>query len=130
MAKIGGCGPFFEIRGGEDADFEGLSIGDYHYPMVFEPGDVGVTELGRGGWNDGVVGIFFECVATVDGVGDVLGLSLGSVESVDCNYTVGLIGEETRCIVYIDHRTSAINTFIFILGVECYLLVVPVIKIL
>lgn len=34
MAEVGSVGPFFEIRGGVDANDEFSSVGDDHYPFL------------------------------------------------------------------------------------------------
>lgn len=48
MTEVGGGCPFFEIRRGEDSDFEGPRVGCYHDPVIFMPCYLGVTELGGG----------------------------------------------------------------------------------
>lgn len=129
VAEIGGGGPFYEIRGGEDTDFEGPSIGNYHHPMVLEPCDLGVTELSRGRWDDRVLCIFLESVTTIERVCEILGLRLRGVESVKRDYTVRLVREKPRCVVCIDHCTSTENSFVSIFRVEGNFLIVPVVEI-
>lgn len=130
MAEVGSSSPFFEIGRREDADFESAGVRHDHDPVVLEPGNVRITELGRGGWDDGVAGVLLKGVTAIEGIGDVLRLGLWSVEGVDCNDTVGLVGEESRGVVCIDHDTSTENAFVFGLGREGDLLVGPVVEIL
>lgn len=129
VAEVGGVRPGFEVRGGVDSDDEVLGVGDDHYPGggLAVPDDFGVTELGAVDGEDGVVGVFGECVAVVEGVGDFLGFFLGGVEGVNGDDAVGLVGEESAGVVYVDDCRSRKDAFTFGSGVNGDGLVCPVV---
>ena len=90
------------------------------------PEDLGITKFRRVGGEDGIVGIFGECVPVVGGVGNFLGLGGRSAEGVDCNYAVGLVGKEARGIVCVDDSTASENTFGGVRGEDGNWLICPV----
>lgn len=133
MGEIGAVRPGFEIKGGEDPEYEILGIGYYHYPLVgrFIPRYVRISELvgGEVGDEDGIAGVFGKCVAAIDGVGDFLDLGGGIVEGVNGYDAVGLVREETRCIVGIDDGTATEDLGVWG-SIDGDLLVRPVVEIL
>ena len=94
-------GPVNQIRRAEDADGEFLAVGYDHDPPLgcWIPEDFGVPELRAVAVYDGVVCVFGECVAIVEGVGNVLGFAFGRVERVDGDNAVGLVREEAGGVV-------------------------------
>lgn len=106
-----------------------MRVGDDH-----DPGRGGrvpdyfrISELGTVDGEDGIAGIFGEGVTAVGGVGDLLGFFLCGVERVDGHYAVGLVGEESRCVVRVYYCRTTEDAFAFGAGIDCNGLVGPVI---
>ena len=102
MCEVGSMGPILEVGRGEKSNGEFRGVGDYHDPFLGRgvPNYFWVTELGRTDVEDWIGGIRGECIASVDGVGDVLVLKDPITidvfcEGVYCYHAVGLIREET-----------------------------------
>lgn len=72
--EVGGVRPVLEVGRGVDPDDEFLGVGDYHDPAIGGgvPDYFRVAELGAVDGDYGVVCIFGEGVAVVEGVGDFL----------------------------------------------------------
>ena len=70
VAEVRGVRPVFEIGRGEYPDDEFLRVGDDHYPAFGGgvPDHLRVAELRAVDGEDGVVGVFGEGVAVVEGV--------------------------------------------------------------
>lgn len=128
VAEIRGMCPVLEVGRGIDPDYEVLRVGDDHYPGGFRmPDYFRVAELSAVDRDHGVAGVFCECVAAVVGVGNLLHFFVGGVEGVDCDYPIGLVGEEAAGIVYINDRGSREYAFALCTGVDGYGLVLPVV---
>ena len=129
VTEIGGVGPGPEVRGGVEADDEVLRVRDHHHPEggLGVPDHLRVAELRAVDGEDGVVGVFSECVAVVEGVGDFLRFFLRGVERVDGHYAVGLVGEESAGVVDVDDCGSREYAFTFGTGVDGNGLVGPVV---
>lgn len=108
MREIGGVRPGDQVGGGEDANGEVLGVGDYHGPVVSIADYLRVAELGGAvvGRDHGVARVFGESIAAIDGIGNLLNLVGCCVESVDCDHSVRLIGEEAACVVAVDYDTA------------------------
>lgn len=112
IAEVAGVCPFLKIRRGEDANDEFLGPGHNHDPFVAIARDLRVTEIFAVGVDDRVAFVPFKGVAAVERVSDFLRLQ-SQVLVVDCedgDYTVSLIGEETRSVVGIGDRRSRENS--------------------
>lgn len=111
VGEVGGVCPIDQIWRCIYPNLESLSIGDDHYPMVFIPNDLWVTELRAVGRDHGILSIFGEGIAIIKRIGYILYLTFGGVECVDCYNTIGLIGEETGCVVCVDDGRARENCF-------------------
>lgn len=70
--------------------------------MIFVPNDFRISELITSNIDNRVLSVRLKGIPVVVGECNVLGLDVGLVECVDGDYSVGLVGEVTRCVVGID----------------------------
>ena len=121
--------PFNQIRRGEDTDDEFSRVGNDHDPVILVPDDFGVSELVTSNIEHRVVFVFSKGVAVVVREGEVLGLLVGLIERVDCDYTVGLIRKEAGSVVGIDDSGAREDTGTLPRWVEGDRLIGPVVQV-
>ena len=81
--------PVFQVRGGENADGELLSVADHSHPVrrfrvIFRlvPEDFRITELGTVGWYDWILGVLGECVPSIERICNLLSLGFHCIQCV------------------------------------------------
>ena len=136
VCEVGGMGPVLEIGRGENSNGELSGVRDDHDPFLSRrvPYYFRVAELGRPDVEDWIGGVGGECIAAVDGVGDVLVLEDAVAvyifcEGVYCHHTIGLVWEETGGVIGVDDSRARENVSCRFWWKQGYLLVFPVVKI-
>lgn len=129
--------PLSQVLGGVESEGEVDGVCENHDPALSGcvPDDFGISELSGVGRDDWVVFVGFESVSIVPAVGD--GLLLWSLHAawvlckrIDGYDSVVLIGEESRCVVGVDHRGSGKDEGEVVRCPQGDLLVLPVIEII
>lgn len=78
MGKVASCGPFLEVGRSKDANLKFLSVSNNHYPTIFVPYNLGVTELSRVAGDDWISFVGNESVASIMRVRNGLRLRTGA----------------------------------------------------